>query len=451
MRGISVLSVWLKLVEAVLITRLDSYIVPRDTQAGFRAGFGVDDHLSSLLRTLESRSEYKKPTAACFLDFSSAFFSLYRYKIWATLREIGVPNDYVNLMERIYHTTYATVVLADGSKSEVVERHRGVAEGGLFSPRLFNACLESAITKALDKAELILGYRPGVYAGTLSLLELLYADDIVIITDDIKSMQIVISCIEEEASFLGLHLNPNKCQLLTTTDLVQDYQASPLSASGSTIPCVFSATYLGVQIDITGPNMLGVKERIRKANAAFSMHYKRLYGNKKIRLQTRVAVYMAVVRSILFYGLHHFPMTKAIEASIDVFDRRCLRRMSKGWQLTPNGWRARSNQWLYDMTQTKPASYIISVRRLSWLGHVARMPPSRLPFRVLSAAADPPSSWTRTRGRPSTTWLRQINGDLNSRGVFSADSFMPRTLWSWVKRRSSDRNRWKNIVVMCPT
>jgi len=52
--------------------------------------------------------------------------------------------------------------------------------------------------------------------------------------------------------------------------------------------------------------------------------------------------------------------------------------------------------------------------RLSFFGHLARTAPEEDHHRVIAAALRPSAEWMRPVGRPRTTWLRTIGGDLQS-------------------------------------
>ena len=73
-----------------------------------------------------------------------------------------------------------------------------------------------------------------------------------------------------------------------------------------------------------------------------------------------------------------------------------------------------SNEDLYRITKQIPLSRIIQKRRLSWFGHLMRLPdttPARIAFNV---AVEPKK---RKRGRPKHIWLNTLQDDLNELNI----------------------------------
>ncbi|KAM3872085.1 sterile alpha motif domain-containing protein 10-like [Diretmus argenteus] len=68
------------------------------------------------------------------------------------------------------------------------------------------------------------------------------------------------------------------------------------------------------------------------------------------------------------------------------------------------------NEAIYAITKQEKLSTIIQRRRLSWFGHLMRLP-EETPARVAFKEAVGPKK--RKRGRPKTTWIDTIQRDLN--------------------------------------
>ena len=61
---------------------------------------------------------------------------------------------------------------------------------------------------------------------------------------------------------------------------------------------------------------------------------------------------------------------------------------------------------------------LVSQARLRWLGHLARMPESRLPKELLFAFLPPTLGQVRTPGRREGKWLQyEFIGDLRNAGI----------------------------------
>ena len=77
-RPITILPILYKLFARVLDSRIK---VALDTlqsvdQAGFKKGFGCDDHLFTVVQLIEKMSEFNRPLWICAVDFRKAFDSV---------------------------------------------------------------------------------------------------------------------------------------------------------------------------------------------------------------------------------------------------------------------------------------------------------------------------------------------------------------------------------------
>ena len=104
---------------------------------------------------------------------------------------------------------------------------------------------------------------------------------------------------------------------------------------------------------------------------------------------------------------------------VQAFHNSCLRKINKIF------WHNKiSNKNLHLKCKSKNISTEIKQRRMRWLGHVMRMPQSRIPKTALQWT--PPRK--RKRGRPRTTWRRTVTPELEEVGYsWGQAQFMPRT------------------------
>ena len=120
-------------------------------------------------------------------------------------------------------------------------------------------------------------------------------------------------------------------------------------------------------------------------------------------------------------------MTKTICHKLELFERKCLRRILRIFW--PN---VISNEDLYAQTLTRPIAEEIQRRRWRWIGHVLRRPPtaiSRVALRWTPAGK-------RNRGRPKETRRRTVEADMRNQG------------WTWnsLENSARDRDKWRSLV-----
>ena len=112
---------------------------------------------------------------------------------------------------------------------------------------------------------------------------------------------------------------------------------------------------------------------------------------------------------------------------VQAFNNSCLRKINKIFWPNKN-----SNKNLHLKCKSKNISTEIKQRRMRWLGHVMRMPQSRIPKTALHWT--PPRK--RKRGRPRTNRRRTVTSELEEMGYS----------WGQAQFIAKDRVRWRQLV-----
>ena len=133
-----------------------------------------------------------------------------------------------------------------------------------------------------------------------------------------------------------------------------------------------------------------------------------------------LTMYRALVVSVLLDGSEALATTLADRRRLDVFDRRCQRRLLRVFWQQHIG-----NQSIRERTKQPATSSLLRQRRLRWLGHLHRMP-SSLPVRRVFDFNPNIHGWKIPRGRPKTRWANSIKHDLSL--LASTPPMLPR--WS---------------------
>ena len=115
---------------SILLSRIQKErdLRTRSTQGGFRPGRGCIDQLFTIRRILEHGDKFQQSTAACFIDFSTAFDSVNRESLWDIMIVDGVPSKLVRLAKAYYANTKACVRIG-GEESNAFELMSGVRQG----------------------------------------------------------------------------------------------------------------------------------------------------------------------------------------------------------------------------------------------------------------------------------------------------------------------------------
>ena len=130
----------LKIIQRRLAKKLDEEI--NIVQAGFRPNRGTRDHIFNIRNIIEKCREYNKDLYAYFIDYSKAFDCVEHRKMWSIMIEMGFSRHLVRLIESLYENQEAAVRV-DGEDSEWFNVGKGVRQGCILSPYLFNIYAEN--------------------------------------------------------------------------------------------------------------------------------------------------------------------------------------------------------------------------------------------------------------------------------------------------------------------
>ena len=139
----------------ILQVRLQQYLnheLP-DVQSGFRKGKGTRDQIANIHWIIEKAREFQKNIYFWFIDYAKAFDYVYHNKLWKILKEVGIPDHLNFLLRNLYADQEATVRTRHGT-TESFQIGKGVRQGCILSPCLFNLYAEYIMRNAgLDEAQ----------------------------------------------------------------------------------------------------------------------------------------------------------------------------------------------------------------------------------------------------------------------------------------------------------
>ena len=151
-----------------------------DVQAGFRKGRGTRDQIANI-HWIKKARELQKNIYFCFIDYAKAFDCVDHNKLWKILKEMGIPDHLTCLLRNLYAGQEAAVRTGHGT-TDWVQIRKGVRQGCILSPCLFNLYAELTLTLTpnpnhimrnarLDKAQ------AGIKIAKRNINNLRYADD----------------------------------------------------------------------------------------------------------------------------------------------------------------------------------------------------------------------------------------------------------------------------------
>ena len=103
--------------------------------------------------SIEKAREFQKNIYFCFIDYAKAFDCVDHNKLWTVLKEMGIP-DHLTYFLRNLHTDQEATVRTVHGRTDWFQIGKGVRQGCILSPCLFNLYAEYIKRNAgLDEAQ----------------------------------------------------------------------------------------------------------------------------------------------------------------------------------------------------------------------------------------------------------------------------------------------------------
>ena len=118
-----------------------------DVQAGFRKSRGTKDQIANVCWIIEKAREGSEKHLFLLRDYAKVFDCVYHNKLWKTVKEMGIPDHLTFLLRNLYAGQEATVRTGHGT-TDWLQIEKGVYQGCILSPCLFNLYAEYIMRKA---------------------------------------------------------------------------------------------------------------------------------------------------------------------------------------------------------------------------------------------------------------------------------------------------------------
>ena len=123
-----------------------------DVQAGFRKGRGTRDQIVNIHWIIEKARQFQKNIYFCFIDYAKAFDCVNHNTLYKILKEMGIPDHLTCPLRNLYAGQKATVRTGHETM-DWFQIGKGVCQGCMLSPCLFNLCTEYIMRNAgLDES-----------------------------------------------------------------------------------------------------------------------------------------------------------------------------------------------------------------------------------------------------------------------------------------------------------
>jgi hypothetical protein len=314
-RAITLLQATSKIYEAVLQERINTTLNTQSllspSQGGFRASVGPQETVYGLLSVLLHRKQKKQQTYVAFVDFETAFPTLFKPVVWTSLHDMGVQGKLWKNTRHLYADVKSHVLhpyLPDDAYFAIPQ---GLREGSKLSPLLFNIAVN-------DMQAYFESHQLGVQMQTSECQTFAgiwqYADDVALVANSPEELQLMLNHLRTYCADHALIININKTKIVeyNTSLPPATYTVRDLHNIRQPIMTLENFPYLGVHLD----KHLNMEAAHAATRGAFwgAHHYAEKLGMHTwgIAVPARVAVWQTYVASQL---THKLPFLKPAQVA----------------------------------------------------------------------------------------------------------------------------------------
>jgi exonuclease III len=304
-RGISLISVALKLVSTIVTRRVAKAIDERQVlvraQAGFRSREECVAQVTALLEIIQRRQSVDKDTYVCFIDFKKAFDLVPHEALLLKLERLGVMGKCLGFIKSTYANSFVSVRIRGAGESDKVRVERGVRQGCPMSPLLFSIFINDIFDECGELGVTVQGVNEKISG-------LLFADDAVVLSESSEGLQSMLDRISSWADRWEMRVGHLKCGVMHfQSDNDEEDQVESYTLQGGAVPVVDSYTYLGVKFCLKDIERNMVIKRVENMQKALmGMH--QFLRTQSIPLYLRRQVFRAMVIPVGTYGAEVFGM-----------------------------------------------------------------------------------------------------------------------------------------------
>ena len=322
-RGITVTSVFGKLFEILLLTRMtDLNHNQSDLQYGFTKGL-TPTMASLILSEAEADAKMRKqPLYIATLDTQKAFDVVDHTILLNKLYEEGINQKIWLIVRELYSGLTAKIkwksVLGDSFKV-----FQGVRQGGVISTRFYKVYVNGfMIELRMNSLGKWIGY---IYVGCPAC-----ADDVLLITEDPEELQIMFTIAK---SYSGCHryvIHPQKTQVVCKhcSSAANGCARQEWNIGENVLHLSDRTTHLGLARTDKNDSAVNIEDRISLARrTGYSLMKSGFHGSNGLNPKVSYSLYQTYVLPRMLYSLEILDLRKSDVKQLSDFHVDLLRRI----------------------------------------------------------------------------------------------------------------------------
>jgi hypothetical protein len=282
-RPIAITSTLVKIIEKVILGRIEHHIYSKKiihrNQIGFMKGAGTDMNLMKIRHMSNKLKEQKAidQKYIYFLDLKNAYDSVNHRVLFMKMERCGIDRRTINTIKLLYSNARLMIDRLSGG----ININKGVLQGSLISPLLFNLYINDLVDEL----------------SGLAFDVLAYADDIAVLCRNRKELDKVINTVEQWSNRNLIGVNKKKSGIMciqgkAKEKTIRDY------------PVVKEYKYLGILIN----DKLRCDSHITNINDKLKQYIKRnfMLQQTKFSIRTLFMIFNYFQKSRMLYGMSSF-------------------------------------------------------------------------------------------------------------------------------------------------
>ena len=359
-------------------------------QFGFRHGFGTREALFSVMVLAQKCRDQRKDLFICFIDYEKAFDKVRHNTLLKCLTKKGLDKNDIDIIKNLYWSQEATVTTEAG-ETEALQIRRGVRQGCVLSPLLFNLYTEEVFSTALQTS------KEGIKINGKLLNNIRYADDTIIIAENNNDLQNLLTTITDIGEEYGLRINARKTKVMVIS------RAGDVSVNiylkNQKLEQVDKYKYLGCWINQDINPEMEIRARIEQARTTF-LNMRRFMCDRNMSLSIRYRMVKAYVHSTLLYGMEAWTLNLNCMRRLEAFEMWTFRRL----QRVPWTEHATNVSILERMGRDREMLTTVKRRKAAYMGHILR----NNKYELLQLIIKGKIEGRRGPGRRQISWMRNI-------------------------------------------